>query len=327
MEGRWKRLLTGSVLVGLVGCSSLRDRKPALPPANTAEPPLSLSAKPTEKPGPIKVETLVAFANVRVEAAMHPDRAERDREKLLTEARNTYQEALKRDPNNLDAMLGMAHVYRGMQEKDRCVEWYQKATKAQPKNAAIWGEMGQSLDGLKDRDAAINCYHMATKIDPVNKDYRKALGFALARAGRYEEGLAWLSKCMQPADAHVAIARMMDHNGHREKATQQFVMALKVDPNNETARLAINNLAPPSNADRIPDASVIQTASYEQYTPLQTNAPVANIPAASKPIILETKPAPAAASLRPPDPMPLFLNRSGAPTSAPAPVQGWIQSR
>jgi len=191
MEGRWKLLLVGSVLCGLAGYETLRGTKPA-PPANTVEPPLSRKppVQSNEKDGaPPKVETLVAWANVRLQSAAMLDRPERERDQDLKEARSTYQQVLKREPKNVDATLGLARAYKLMNEKDKCVAWYQQATKADPKNAGIWGEMGQSLDALGDREAAIHCYHTAATMDPDNRDYKKALAFALSRTGRYDEAL------------------------------------------------------------------------------------------------------------------------------------------
>ena len=78
MEGRWKRLLAGGVLLGVMGCGHMRNKTPSAP-SSTGEPPLGMvSTKPTEekrgKEEPIKADTLVAFANVRLQSAMMPDR-------------------------------------------------------------------------------------------------------------------------------------------------------------------------------------------------------------------------------------------------------------
>jgi Tfp pilus assembly protein PilF len=315
MEGCWKLLLVGSVLCGLAGCETLRGAKPT-PPANTVEPPLStVSRKPAAQSNeknnaPPKVETLVAWANVRLQSASMPDRLERDRDQDLKEARGTYQQVLKREPKNVDAMLGLARAYKLMGEKDKCVEWYQQATKIDSKNAAIWGEMGQSLDSLGDREAAIHCYHTASTMDPDNRDFKKALAFALARTGRYDEALVWFNRYMSAASAHICLGRMMDHNGQRDLANQQFTMALKIEPSNEIALMALNNSA-------MPDASVTQ-ANYEQIIqPTNTEAvrPAApqSAPRDGKMPLIPSPPA----VIRAPDPLPLTISNS---PSTPPPL-------
>ena len=308
MDGRWIRLLASSLMLGSVGCGSLWGKKPAMfEPPTTAAKPVERRAKDE---GPIKLETLLAVGEVRLQAAAGPERTERERDANIESARAAYQQVLKRDPKNIDAMLGMARSYKIAQDKDLCVEWYQRATKASPTSASIWGEMGQSIDGLKDRDLAISCYHTATKLDPANKDYRKALGFALARVGRYEEAEAWLTRCMSPADAHVCLARMMDHNGQRELANKHFTLALESDPSNERARLALSNAVAPN--DNM--ATGVKTVNYEQY------APASGTPG------FDSNPRSSTAS-QPGNPAPGTWNQNGAPSPVAAPPQGWIQPR
>lgn len=314
MDGRWKKLIAGGVLCGALGCNSSPFKKTTTP-ESTSEPPINLFSKttPTTKPFketsskseaivkdgmPIKAETLVALANVRLQAALAPDRSERDRDEQLLQVRNIYQQALKSDPKNLDAMLGMARVYKGTQDKAKCVEWYQRALQVAPNHAGIWGEMGQSLDGLKDRDAAISCYHQATKIDPDSKPYRKALGFALARQGRYEEGFAWLSRCVPPSEAHFLIARMMDHNGHHDLATRQFALAVKADPTNEIAQLALSNKSAPDSIRDVTPSPAIQIVGYEQPVPPVVKLPtIPNMPVETYKRGSMPAPAPLPASL------------------------------
>ena len=234
MEGRWKSLLAGSILFGLVGCETVHTTRPS----GTSEPPLVSRKPPVEAKDntPPKLETLIAWANVRLSTAAMPDRSERDRDQNVKEAQAAYQQILRRDPKNLDGMLGMARSYKIMEEKDSCVAWYQKAAKAVPTNASIWGEMGQALEVLHDRDAAIHCYHIATQIDPDNKDYKKTLGFALARAGRYEEGICLAEPVRAPGPTPIFLVgvRMMDHNGQQRLSQQALCRRCsRMDPNNE----------------------------------------------------------------------------------------------
>ena len=276
MDGRWKRLLAGGVLCGAIGCSHTPK-----PPVNTAEPPLSRVSASDDKrkdKTPMKVETLVALANVRVQAAADLNRNSSERENLQNQARLFLQQALQRDAKNLDAMLAMARLYQTQQDREKCVEWYQRAVNTYPANGDLLLEMGTAVNKVfKDRDLAIQCFHSATKIDPENRTYRKALGFTLAHAGRYEEAYAWLNRCMPSADAHYNLARMMDHNGDHGQANQQFALAVQADPNHELAKMAISGK---STEEIIPDAKVIQNVKYEQFTPLTQPLPIPTPPLA-----------------------------------------------
>ena len=318
MDGRWKRLLAGGVLCGAIGCS--HTPKPSV---NTGEPPLGrVSSKDDKRKdnAPIKVETLLALANVRVEAAADVNRTSAERENLQNQARLFLQQVLQREPKNLEAMLGMARLYQTQQDRDKTVEWYQRAAKAYPANGDLLMEMGTAMTKVfKDRDMAIHCFHAATKVDPDNKTYRKALGFALAHAGRYEEGYAWLSRCMPHAEAHYNLARMMDHNGHHEQANQHFALAVQANPNHELAKMGLSG----SPAEEtIPEAKVIQSVKYEQFAPLAQPLPIPTPPPAAperleplpKPVALPVvtplpKPVPPPTAIQAPEPLPLYFGR------------------
>ncbi|MCE9530654.1 MAG: tetratricopeptide repeat protein [Planctomycetes bacterium] len=331
MEGRWKRLLAGGVLFIMIGCSHTRDRKPSRH-NNTGEPPLgAMSTKPSDEKRakdqtPAKVETFLAVGNVRIQAATDPNRSPGERDELLEQGRQAFQQILQREPKNTEAMLGMARLYHVMRDKEKCLEWYERAAKLNPTRGDIQHEMGHALSaGFKDREAALLCFHAATKIDPENRKYRKTLGFALAHVGRYEEGYAWLSRCMQPAEAHLNLARMMDHNGHHEQATKHFAMAAQADPGNETAKMALNNTIP--TIEKIPEVSPIQTASYEQI-PNET-PPKANPQSARKqslpeaPVVGEYKRADPIASIRAPELLPVREARPSRATPGLVPTNGW----
>ena len=79
MDGRWKRLLAGGVLFGAIGCSHTPK-----PPVNSSEPPLSRVSASDEKRkdnAPIKVETLLALANVRIQASVDVNRTSAERKR------------------------------------------------------------------------------------------------------------------------------------------------------------------------------------------------------------------------------------------------------
>jgi Tfp pilus assembly protein PilF len=249
MEGRWKRLVFCGILCATTGCSLLRgDRKPI--PQGTGEPPVA-SADDKRPVGP---NLLVQMADVRLQAAMDPNKSAAERDALCNDARVNYQKALQQDPKYLDAMLGMARFYAVVKDRDNCKDWYVRATKAYPDNAKIQYEEGKVLGAhFKDRDGAIAALHQATKLDPDNRVYRKDLGFTLAWAGRYDEAFAWISRVMPEAEARYNMAGLMHFNGHDAQARQQLVLALKADPKFEPSKMALAALdgkRPPHQMDQ-----------------------------------------------------------------------------
>src|SRR5262249_840406 len=130
-------------------------------------------------------------------------------------------------------------------------------------NAKVWAWLAVRHAQAKDFDAAAEYYHQAARLDPENRMYRINLGFTLARGERYEEGYAWLSRCMKESEARYNLAMMMLDNGHREQAKKQLGLALQTDPNFKAASDQIAALSGPSEAPRRlhPD---IQTVGHEE---------------------------------------------------------------
>jgi Tfp pilus assembly protein PilF len=283
MDGRWKRLLVGGVFCALVGCSHFGDRNPN-PPTETREPPLgTMSQKPAEeKRGPVSASTQVTLGDLKLQASLAEGRSPAERDDLQNQARVAYEQALKRDSKSFEAMIAMARLYATMHDKNKCVEWYQKAAKANPGRGEIPNEMGFTmLKQFKDPERAITCFHEATKVEPENRAFRKSLGFTLAKMGRYEEAYAWLSRAMpSEADAHYNLAGIMEHNGNRDLAKQEFAKAMQSDPNHTGARQA---MAYYSGSSSRPSDVPVQPANYERIEPNIVDAPdVQPIPSVKK---------------------------------------------
>ncbi len=321
MDGLWKRLLAGSLLCGAVGCSHFRDNNPK--PLPTTEPPLAMTDRPiiedrrAKNEGPIKVETLVTLGNVRVQAAADENRSNAEREDLAKQARTVFQQALSREPKNLEATLGMARMYAVVREKDKCMEWYQRAAQTNPNKGEIWFEMGKCMGStFKDRDTAIACLHTATRVSPEDRRYRTELGFTLALAGRYEESRAWLSRTMPEAQARYNLAGMMKHNGHTEMAKRELALALHADPNHEPSR---DMLADLSGAREMQPDNPVHNASYEQ-SPMSPVGPSPKIPI--DPMIPRRNPG-SPTIIQTPEPLPLNINRQNSVMPPLMPTGGW----
>lgn len=266
MDGRLQHLLAGAFLCGLVGCSSFGDKTPKMPKP-TGEPPFVMNNqtiiddRTSRKDGPMKVETMITVANVRVQASIDENKSTQQREELANSARLLYEAALKREPKNLDAMRGMARMYAVLADKEKCVEWYQRAGKAHPNNAEVWYEMGKALGShFKDKDGALSGLHAAAKLAPENRAYRTELGFTLAWCNRYDEAYAWLSRVMPEAKARYNLAGIAEHNGDTAQARMQLANALKADPTHQQSKQMLAAL----NGMRDAGDSPIRNASHEQ---------------------------------------------------------------
>jgi tetratricopeptide (TPR) repeat protein len=247
MDGRWSLRLVGGLLGGLIGCSSLQKQPTATPTAMTQTPPAgSVARMPTAPPLPpapvaaaptkLKPTTYVTMGTVAEQVAEDPDRPPPERDAARQQARQNYNKAIEIDPKHAPAYAALARSYALTSERDRSEAMFQKAQTLAPKDASIVFEHGQCLARAKDWDGAAKWLAQAAQMDPNNLQCQKLLGFTLARAGRYDDGLAALSRCMPEAEARYNLARMLQHNQQPVAAQQQLQMALRADPNFEPAR-------------------------------------------------------------------------------------------
>lgn len=299
MDGRrFRRMwLCGGLIVGALGChrDSYHDNFGMPKPGQTvggiapngglgAKPNAMTATAPANGQGPmagIPVEAAtpkrpagkglspdgeVAFADTHVAAAFaDPPPANKDH--LLDMARMRYQKALKEDPKNKGALLGVARMYARLGEKERAVATYKQYLSAYPKDHEVPHELALKHGQWNDWAGAAGWCEVALKLDPENRTYRKTMGFCLARSGRWDEAFAALRQVMPEAQARYNLARVMEHLNYPEQSRQWTMLALQADPNHEESREFLAELdqgyrfgAPPSAQNGNP----IMQAGFQQ---------------------------------------------------------------
>jgi len=239
MDGRWRLALVGGFVAGLMGCSVFHKTSPEIvynspPPTAPGGNSVYVPEPPDEvshKEGPLAPATLIAFANMWVEAvAQDPSKPAADRDQLLNKAQMAYHDALRRDPKNLDALIGLGEMYQVTGELGKLREIEQRIKSQHSNNPKAWAWVAVREARGKNFDAAAESFHEAVRLDPENRQYRIHLGLTLARARRYEEGFEWLKRSMRQAEARYALAKMMIHNGDTEQAREYLHAAMQADP-------------------------------------------------------------------------------------------------
>ena len=227
MDGRRSLLLGIVVAAGVAGCT--HETIPLAPGT-----PIPATAKiekesdlPKRKP---QAATCVAFGNFREQEALAPERSPLEQQQLREQARKAYQQALEIDPNHLQASQSLARLYVAMNDFDHAFATYEKALRLHPKEPALWYDAGMCYGKHKDRQRAVENLQKANELDPENRQYANALGYALARGGRFDESLACFQKIVGPAQAHYNLARMHHHLKQDDLSKQHLKQALQADP-------------------------------------------------------------------------------------------------
>ncbi|MCS6852819.1 MAG: tetratricopeptide repeat protein [Gemmataceae bacterium] len=238
MDGRALVVLALGLACGGLGCvRGLPTRSEAIVNATELE-----HARPGEAPDrdlknrPPKATTCLNIGHLREAAAQSPDAPPAYRELMREEARRAYQRAIELDPNCTAAYVALARLYDKTDDHERALALYQKVLKKHPKDAALCIEVGMSHCRFKEWEAGLGYLRRACEMEPENRQYAKTYGFALARAGRADEAVTWLSKAMSPAEAHCNVARMLHHMEQNDRSREFALTALSLDPNLAAAR-------------------------------------------------------------------------------------------
>jgi Tfp pilus assembly protein PilF len=153
------------------------------------------------------------------------------------EAAQAYLEALKRDPNRVDAIMRLAILYAQQGQLEDSTELYNRALKLQPKNPDIFCNLGYSLYLSHHWTEAEQALRQCLALKSDHACAHNNLGLLLARTERDKEALAEfrLAGCSE-ADARANLAYAVALKGDLKQARQDYEQALALQPNSDAAR-------------------------------------------------------------------------------------------
>jgi hypothetical protein len=281
---RWKTLFTGSLAAAAVGCGGSNDHTPSLfnlnrsnnGPQVTPDPAFqaptstptksssilgdTFSSKKATKGGS-SPESLVAFADVGVEAAFVEGRSPAERDQMVDGARQQYLKAVKLDPKCKAAYIGLAKLHTKLEDYPSAVADYRQYLAIEPKDHATQHELAVVYGKMQDWANAVTACEAALAVDPGNRVYQKTLGMCLVRAGRYDEGYAAWVKVMPEAKARFFLARALEHTGQTALVKAQVQLAITADPTYQPAKDFLAYL----NGEQVaPPADTVQQAGFNQ---------------------------------------------------------------
>lgn len=290
MTGHCRKLLLLALFTGSVGCNRfmVRDsQSPEIAPHPDEPPGLIGSAfgnnskfpKAPNDPKPailakrsssngIKPETAVALADTEVEAAFQPGRTAIERDHMLDSARQKYQYALKEDPKNKAALIGLAKMYARTKDHQRATDTLWSAARTFNEDHEIWHSLAIIEARFENWSASTEACRKALQLDPENRTYTKTLGYALARQDRWDEAMEAFHMVMPEAQAHYFVSRILFDLGREEEGRQQLEHSLRLDPEQEAAQTFYAKL----NSNSQPGETVtgnegIRTVGHEQPVP------------------------------------------------------------
>jgi superkiller protein 3 len=164
----------------------------------------------------------------------------------LAGATVNFREALKANPKNADAMVGLSDALTatginaaGETQNDAAVTYFEEAVKLDPKNESAFAKLGEIHDANGRNAQAIQSYEQALKIDPEFSSLYMPLGLAYAQEGKAAEADNYLNKAkaagFDSPEAQMARIVILSKQDRDAEALAMIDEILRTDPQNASA--------------------------------------------------------------------------------------------
>ena len=117
------------------------------------------------------------------------------------EAINSFNAAIKLDPENAVAWANVGNVYNALGNYDKAIDALNKSVELNSQNAFAWVCLGSSYNSKDNFDKAIECFNRAIKIGDLSNSERSSalagLGVAYANKDDLARGLEYLNQATE----------------------------------------------------------------------------------------------------------------------------------
>ncbi|WP_459558121.1 tetratricopeptide repeat protein [Lacunimicrobium album] len=220
------------LLVGLTGCAGMRKKKVAYnePQAVKVKEPTFAQLESSNVPRTMKdikqpAQLFLAYGAWEAQLGHYP------------EARVAYQQALEKEPKNIDAFLGLAELSDLEGKKEQAEREYLKLVAEHPESGKVRSRIGRFYVAQRRFPEALVQFEAGYKLDPTSKEANLELGVVLAELGRHQVALTHMSKSVGETAAQINIAVILRRQGQQGLADQYLARARQRDPNGYQAAI------------------------------------------------------------------------------------------
>ncbi len=177
---------------------------------------------------------------VAVKAALHKGRSTLQQGLALhqgghlAQAQAVYEELLKSQPRNFDALHLLGVIYSQKKHYQRAVELISKAIEICPNNSTFYANRGVALSELRQLDAAVASYDRAIAIKPDDADAHYNRGNALSELKQLAAAVASYDRAIaiQPnrAEAHYNRGVALKELQQLDAAVASYDRAIAIKP-------------------------------------------------------------------------------------------------
>jgi tetratricopeptide (TPR) repeat protein len=155
------------------------------------------------------------------------------------EAENAFQKALDLDPDNEDAISGLAMIYADGGDPKRASALFEKLTKKNP-NPRAFAMLAASYEQMHDYALAANAYKAALQLDPSRIEIKDRLAQDLALSDQLDEALKLYQEIVtsnpQDPEPYLRMSQIYRQQKKFDLAQQAGDKAKALDPDNLDVR-------------------------------------------------------------------------------------------
>lgn len=160
----------------------------------------------------------------------------------LADAEAKYKRALKTEPKNVKAILGLARTYDEMGNSQQAIATYQQAVKLHPKDAMVYNDLGLCFGRRRELAPAQQMLQKAVEMEPGRANYRNNLAVVLVDMGRTSEAYQQFLAVQPEGVAHYNLACLLESRGQNDQAVGELQLALAKDQTLTPARDLLGQL-------------------------------------------------------------------------------------
>jgi tetratricopeptide (TPR) repeat protein len=214
-----------------------------------------------------------------------------ERQGDIERARGHFQQALAIWPGNVEVFRAAARMEDRQNNLPVAENLYRQAVASNPNHAGALNDLGLCLARQGRMDQSVQVIEQAIVIQPDKPLFRNNAATVLVEMRQDQRALGHLAAVHNAADANFNLGQLLVQRGRAADAVPYFQTALQLNPQMETAQMALARLQPPA------------VGATAQYAP----APAAQ------------QVAPSVAPVMGPQGAPLTGPQYGYPTTARAP--------
>jgi tetratricopeptide (TPR) repeat protein len=153
-----------------------------------------------------------------------------------------YKQALKLAPQNKSALYRLGVCLSHLKKYPDAVATWKKYIEATGGDAGAYSNLGFCHELAGQIDQAEQAYRQGIEKDDKNVPCRTNYGLMLARLGRTSEATIQLQTVLNEAEVHYNLGSVLESQGRREAARQEYQRALALDPEFDDAQTRLSAL-------------------------------------------------------------------------------------